>query len=815
MWHPACYALGKNNKLMWRNYFITAMRNIKSRQVPSFIIVIGLVAGLTVSFLIMLTLHHELSYEETHQKAKRVYRITAHYKMWDQHSGGMSYMMKDQVLGTIPGIENSARFATLGNVTLNPDKNPLNVENAYYAESEVFDLFTVELLSGTPEALDKENQVLLSKSRAEQLFPASNPLGKQINVRPEGDTTLIMNVAGVYKDLPSNTVFRPEILMNLSACWARIANSMVSTRQMSTEQVIHYLKTRPRRGLFHTYILARPTASASQIETAIHDEMVKHLPEHYKMAYQAIPLKNVLFESSNIQNNHFTPGNAKILFIFGAVALAVLLIASLNFIILNLAAQSYRTREIGLRKVMGATAPNIRKQLIMEALLLSLLSTPFALILTEQFLPVLNAFLDKTIEIDYTGDLPLFAGFLMVSILVGIIPGFIISLKTSKTNPAVIFRGQMTAGKSRNYFQKGLIVFQFIIFIILLVSTFVIRKQLHYAKQEHLPAKNSYVLQLELKPSAQESHYKTLKQKIAQIPGVEDISGTVWTPPSNNDLNINIEHPKTGEEINFHGLWVDSRFTAMMEIELLQGEGFWHPEQNYNNKVLINQKAAEKLGFDNPLGKNLKFGTVAGVTEDFHIKSLYEPIPPLMLIHKPDIANNLLVKINRNALRTAMQHIKDTWRETTGNAPVQYSFHEDLVNQLYSKEQKEARLLTLFSLITVLIAAMGLFGVNMYNARQRTKEIGIRKVLGAKAFSIWGIFIKNVVVYALLALCIAIPAGYYIMQQWLSNFRFQTHIPLWIFAASGAITLLVAIATITYHTMKTANSNPVHALRDE
>jgi len=807
---------------MLKNYIKIALRNFRNSKGYSFINLLGLATGMICCLLVFFYIRDELSYDRAPENANRIFRMVMDFETPDRgliQTARTPPPWAPAMMEEIPEIESFVRFKTplvswlIGNDAA--DKR-FHESGFYFADASVFEMFDYRLLQGDPRtALKEPNTLVLTESAAKKYFGDKNPMGEILRA----DNTYDLEVTGVMQDPPSNSHIRFDILASFDT--------------LSVLPIYgggEYATFR-RTGLFpdiYTYIRLAEGTRSEDIERKMPEFIQKHLGRqidrrNLKLTPGFQPLTRIHLHS-HLDAEMRANSDFRYIYIFAAVALFILLIACINFMNLATARSAGRAREVGLRKVIGATKQQLVFQFLGESILMALLAMGLALGLTALLLPAFNALSGKDLGFTLMNG-GTFSMIIGIACFVGFLSGSYPSFYLSAFQPAEAVReGRKT--KSANLFlRKALVIFQFSVSVVFIIGTAVVSRQLHYVQNTRLGFDKRNVLILPMGDPRARQIYHSFKDRVLTNPNVTAVTGADSLP--GGLINILIFRPDgvpAGQEVTMENVFVDHDFLEVLGIELVAGRSFSREyPTDAASAFILNESAVKQLGWEeDPLGKRIviqgfKQGNVIGVVEDFHMKSLHQRIEPLVIqiAPDPDQLHYLALRIIPGDLSRTLESIETSWRAVYPYDPFNYSFLEQDFNRLYRSEELRGRVFAAFALLTIFIACLGLLGLASFTAEQRTKEIGIRKVLGASVPSIMRLLSREFVILVLTATVIAWPLAFVVMRHWLRNFAYRTGMPLWIYPASTVIAVGIALLTVGYQALKASLANPADTLRTE
>lgn len=802
---------------MLRNYIKVAFRNILKHKGYYFINVVGLSIGIVCFVLITLFIQDELSYDRYHEKADRIYRAGVQ-AVWadNEFHGAVSPAPFSKTLVTeFPEVEASTRLRRFGFPVIRYKDKAFSEERWYWADGTFFDVFSVPLLQGDPKtALVEPNSVVITESMARKYFGNEDPLGKSLN----SDNRRDYHITGVIEDVPHNSHVHYDFLA-----------SFISIENGSDQNWVS--------NNFTTYFVLREGVSHKEFETKLELLVDKYVGPQLEtvfgstidelaasggfIKYFVTPLTDIHLHS-HLRFEHEPNSDIAYVYIFTVVAFAILLIACVNFVNLATARSATRAKEVGVRKAVGSSRSQLIRQFLAETIVLSFLAILVALPIIQFLLPFFNTVTGKNLTIPYlanTSTIPLLIG---LALVVGLLAGIYPSLFLSSFNPVTVLKGESEGQRKRSWLRNLLVVFQFSVSIVLIIGTLVVYRQLSYIQNKNLGFNKDQVVIIkktddlgqEIRPFKQE----LLKHsRIISASNSSNMIGDFF----GDSLYRQIDQPKERNQLIWR-LWTDPDYAETYEIHLKQGRYFSPYQQEGQREVVLNESGAEILRYDDPVGQKIidmdgREYTIIGVVEDFHFESLHKPLNPL-IIHPfgpKGFGRYMSLRVNAENMPETLASMKKTWQKYSGGQAFEYEFFDDHFAAIYSNEEKTGKVFFSFSLLAILIASMGLFGLTAFITQQKTKEIGIRKVLGASIPGLMFLFMKQFTRWVLVANIIAWPLAYLAMNRWLQNFAFRTSIGVEIFVLSATVALVISLLTVSFQSIRAAIANPVDSLRYE
>lgn len=807
---------------MLKNYLKIAYRNLVKNKIYTGINILGLTLGLTCCLLIFLQVREELSYDKFWENQKNIYRVALeriypdHVNFYAIIPDGFSEVFKNE----IPEVEEATRIFSFGDFvsTVEVEEDVYEEKLVAMADSNFFQLFPVKLLVGDLQtALYKTNGVVLNETLAQKYFGKTDVLGQLLKLNGQD-----MEITGVMQDLPTNTHFSFEILGTTAGQEFNQDPNYASFSAMT------YLKAQPETSPEKIESSIPPLVkkyAAGQIERGTGVNYDDYIAAGNGYRYFLQPLGDIHL-TSRLQAEMKANGDIRYVYIFISIAFFILLIASVNFINLATARSSERAREVGVRKAMGSDRGQLITQFLMEAVLLVVISLLLSVLLASLILPFFNDLAQKNLSLSGPMLQELLPWLLGMGIFVALVAGYYPAFQISKMHAVEIMKGRLTTSSKGQFLRNGLVVFQFTISICLIAGTFVIQRQIKFIQTKNLGFQRENVVVINR--FGQLENPETFRKEVLKVPGVLE-AGSTSTMPGNSFFGVQFTPEGKSEVLTGKGFIADDFFLQAMKIQIKEGRTF-EEERNDSTSVILNQAAVHAFGLGDALGKkiystanidgeqvNVPY-TVIGVTDDFHFESLHLPITPLAIFSNESpvgFQNFLAVKISGENPQATVEDLEALWDRFGQNQPFSFSFLEGNLQRQYLNEQISGKILAAFSLLAILIACIGLFGLAAYIAFQKTKEIGVRKVLGASTSGLVWMLTTNFSKLVLMAFVLGTPIAYWAMNEWLKSFAYQTTLSPWIFLLAGLITLIIALLTVSYQAFSAARANPVKSLKTE
>jgi len=811
---------------MLKNYLKVAWRNLLKNKTFSLINITGLASGLACFILIALYVADELSYDRFNEKAIRIYRVNSDIVFGGNklHLAVASDPMGEALKKDYPQVEEYVRFYTSsGSKLIKKGDQFINENDVAHADSTLFNVFTLPVIAGDSKtALNEPNTVVISESAAKKYFGATDVLGKSIETDDNGGT--LYKITAVMKDIPHNSHFNFSMIFSMD-------NVQYQWGQFLSHNHQTYLLLKPGTDYkafeknFPQFIDRYVVPQAAQfMEIKSMEEFEK---AGNKLEYSLIPLTDIHLHSDRTVEMGVN-GNIQYVYIFSVIALVVLILACINFMNLSTARSAARAKEVGIRKVVGSEKRYLVRQFLTESILTTVLSTALAISIAALCMPWFNNLSAKELHISDILQPKYLSVLIALPIVVGLLAGMYPAFVLSSFNPIVVLKGKLSGGLKRSNLRNVLVVGQFTMSIFLIAATIIVFRQLNYIQTKKLGFNKDQMLIV--RTGALDNKRDAFKEEVSKLPGVKASTYAGFLPVSGysrNDVSFSKSSAMTADNSVNMQVWdISHDYIPVMEMEMVKGRNFSKEFGTDSNATIINETAARLLGWDNPLGKKLytffqdQVGTklidreVIGVVRNFHFESMKENIGPLCF----RLANNswtTAFKVNTSDIKQLVSTIESKWKTMAPGKPFSYQFMDEAFDSMYRIEQRTGKLGLTLAIIAIVIACLGLFGLAMYTAEQRVKEIGVRKVLGATITDVVSMLSKDFMLLVLIASALAIPLAWWAMNKWLQDFAFRINIGWWIFVAAGIIALLIALVTVSSQAVKAALANPVKSLRTE
>jgi putative ABC transport system permease protein len=790
---------------MLKNYLKSAMQFIRHNKIFAGINLTGLSIALAASFIMLLFVINELSFNKSHKNIKKVYRVLNYYVDFKQIQSGTPYILATALKDEFPQIEKSVKVRYLRGFSLKYNEEIITVNDAIATDSDIFNIFTIPLLSGSADKnlLDDLNSIVLSNDLAKKVFPGQNPVGKEI-IGLVNNTEKVFMVKGVFKDLPENSTFRTQCLLNSKWTLEPINKSFGITNA----------EVNWTMNFWNTWVLLSKDCDVKTLEKQFREFEVKNISEKPGYQYSLQNLGDVYLGSEDVGNSGIT-GNRNNVRLFSAIAFLIILVAAINYIILSTAVSTGRRLEIGIRKTFGAINRSIKNQLLSESILLALIVLPIALVLMRIALPYAGKLFQTKLSIISSNFVVYISVYLALTIIIGVVSGLYTSSYLSGLKVMDILKSNPHTGKKKQVFRSILIILQLIIFCSFVSGTLIIRSQYKYAINKDPGYFNRDILFIEL--GRDFKGYSAYINSIKSNPNIIMAGGVMDGLPMQGSASFMYPHftDKT-LKVKIEGLAVDYNFVETMGIKVLKGREFSQDfGSDLGQSVMLNEEAVKQLGITDPIGKPIGNQTIIGIVKDFNLHSIHSDIPPMMIDMTDKYIQQVAVHYKPETLASILPMLESEWKKAAPDRPFRFETIEDMIKNIYSTERNLSTIVSIFALFTLLIAALGLFGLTLFVARSRIKEIGIKKAFGSSERSIIYSFLRSNLILVLVAALLSVPVTLYVMTKWLNNFAFKASINWWVFVISFLVAAVVVLLTVFIHSYKASRINPVKALRYE
>ncbi len=783
------------------NYLKIAFRNIRRHKGYSFINIAGLAIGMAICILILLWVQDEINFDRFHENAENIYRVN----MIDARFGVVwpivSIPVGPGIKQEFPDVIDSTRVRSFSGLVTREEKKYDEV--GAYADPSFFEIFSFPFVKGDSKtALSAPSSIVISQEMARKFFSEENPLGKNLKL----NNALDLTVTGIIKDMPQNSHINFDFLVPFDIF------------EKNDREPSHW-------GRFQvtTYVVLQDGAPFEELENKIAGLLQQHnVGEGPKLGLEPITRIHLYARDGG--------GDIRYVYVFSIIAVFILVIACINFMNLTTARSSTRAKEVGMRKVTGAQRADLIKQFMGESVLFSFMALVLATILVILLLPAFNKLASKQLVLISLGNWSIVVGFVAIALFTGLLAGSYPALFLSSFKPVNILTGSLipvTGGTKKTVFRKALVVLQFSISIFLIISTFVIFKQLHFIRNRNLGYQKEHVISLPLRGTAAQQ-YEAFKSELLQDSRILHVAAASEVPILIYYLHMGYdwEGKDPEKESRMNELLVDHDFIETMNMTVVQGRGFSKDYATDTSEAyIVNEAAVKAMEIASPVGKRffapthsgMREGTIIGVVKDFHFRPLHDEIDPLVMFIAPNKFRYLCIRVKSDIsdLPGTLGYIENIWQKFAPNFPFTYGFLDETFDRLYRSEQKTGSVFSYFTYLAIFISCLGLFGLAAQMTEMRTKEIGIRKVLGASVSGITLLLSKDFMIWVVVANVVAWPTAYFAMNKWLQNFAYRTSIGIDVFFMSGLLAFVVALITVSFQSIKAAIADPVDSLRYE
>ncbi len=796
--------------IMLKNYFKITLRIVKQHKEYSFINIAGLALGIACCLLILFWVQDELSFDRFHQNADHLYRIIEdlNFEGKTLHIARTPSAVGPALLEEIPEVVNSGIYLPAPSLLVTHGENNFYENGVAFASPSFLEMFTFPYIKGNQDsALEDLSSVVITTDVADKYFNKEDPLDKILRINNKYDFI----VRGVIENVPRNSHLKFDFLLPFQALENMPEDAGIRWRPVIENWGVNF---------YFTYI---QVAEQTDIH-ALDNKIVNFIEEHSSITSTKLhvqPIKKIHLHSNlvaDVEDN----GSIKHVYIFSIIAFFVLFIACINFMNLTTAYAARRAKEVGMRKISGAKRGQIINQFLEESISLSFFSLIFAICIVLVFLPAFNSLSGKELAFDTANSVSIFFIIIVITATTGILAGSYPAFFLSSFQPINILRSSGKSGQRKMVFRRFLVIVQFSLSIFLIIATFVVHDQLHFIQNSPLGFERDHVVSIRLRGETAQ-YFPSVKNELLKNPNILGVTAA-------NQLPTHIIYSITGaywegkdpkDEVLFHFITVDYDFIQTLNLQLVEGRAFSKEFQSDQTaSFILNEKAAKYIGKESTVGESFSFygrkGEIIGVVKNFHFDNFYNEIKPLVLLYEaPSSDNFLIAKISADNISENLAFMEEAWSKTVPFYPFELNFLDEVFNRQYQSEKRMGRLFNSFTFLSLFIASLGLFGLVSFIANQRTKEIGIRRVVGASVADIVKILTREFALLVAVANIIAWPAAYYFMSQWLDNFAFRTHMQMWMFLFSAAIVFIIAFLSVSYKTINAAKANPVDSLRYE
>ncbi len=794
---------------MLRNYFLINIRNFIRHWSYSIINLLGLTIGLTAVIIIMIYVFHEFSYDRFHKEPESIYRIVTDINMaGNEQSFALTQTpLPPEINRRYPEITSYTRiYRPWNSILVAKEDQKFYEKKLIYADSGFFKTFDFKLLQGNPDILlNRPYTLVLTQSMAKKYFGNQDPVGKTLSINNRHD----YEIMGIMEDPPSNSHFSFSAILSFSTFYEGSSAKWMNV----WEGNINYFG----------YIRVRPGTSVDELEKKVNETVQEKAGQAFNdygfTLYSHLQPITDIHLKSDFEYDIQPHGNITNVYVFIVIAFVILIIAAINFMNLSTARSANRAREVGIRKVNGARKRMLVLQYISESVIYSLMAFILALVLTEFLLPGFSRLINRELHFSISQNAKYFLVFLFISISIGIAAGLYPAFYLSNFKAIKVLKGEVTRGKSGVFFRNVLVVVQFTISVVLIIGTIIVFQQISYINNKDLGFNHESVIIVPLRNNDLTRDYKSVKERIEKIPGV--IGSTASQNFLGNEFSGNAYRFKgmaPNENILMNFIDVDDEYIDLFEMRIKKGRDFSEEFGTDKDAVLMNEVAVKYSGLENPVGEFLwgpdsSKKEIIGVVENFHFGSLHKNIEPLIIAHDPNRFNYLNIKLENSKLKETLDKLSTEWQIIDPDRPFDYFFLETSFEEMYQEEKRLGSTYFYFSLLAIIIALLGLFGLSSFITEQRTREISIRKVLGASSKIIVLNLSSGFMLLVMISNLIAWPSAWFLMKNWLDNFAYRIELNPWPFIAATLLSLLISFLTVSVQSYKASVANPANQLR--
>ncbi len=805
---------------MFTNYLKITLRNLFRNKLYTFINIFGLAIGLAACLMIYIWVQDELSYDRFHQKAERIYRVERKvdfrevHSQWPITSGPYGpALARDYV-----EVENFARLDR-NELSMKDHTNTFHRQNLIFTDNSVFEVFDFRLEEGDPRtALDQPRSLVLTRAQAIKYFGTDDVIGRSLTVDWDEQMT-DFQITGILEEVPHNSHVHFDMLASIST--------------YSDERLTPWFNN-----FIHTYVLLKEGASAEDLEKKLSAFLTKYMAADFTAFLGPEADINDVFQlkMNPLLNIHLHPaeqfeiepqGSMTSVYIFSMIAILILIIACINFMNLSTARANKRSKEVGIRKTIGAYKHQLWRQFLSESVLLAFIALILAVLLIKVFIPVFNVIANKSLS---TGLLYLPENLIIligITLVTGLLAGLYPAFYLTAFEPAKVLKGSALSGTGKSAFRRSMAVLQFVISITLIIGTLIIYKQMKYIQNKSLGFDKENVVLITTESNTVRQNIDFFRNILKDNARILSVGASSNVPGSSMFSDTVFKRGDSDELYNLTYMATDYEFVDTYKFRVIRGRQFSKEfSTDIQGAVMINEAAAKEIGYtpEEAVGKKLNRatspeeyieGTIVGVLEDFHFKSLHRIIEPFLLMLNFEYIGIISVRIQPGDVRGTLDFIRQKWVETFPEEEFEYSFLDDRINLLYESDGKMRNIFLVFSILSIFVACLGLFGLAAFTAQERTKEMGVRKVLGASEINVFVLLSKEFTKWVFLANIIAWPVAYFVMTRWLQNFAYRMNMGLWPFVLAAVLAFMIALMTVSYQSIKAALTDPVDSLRYE
>jgi putative ABC transport system permease protein len=806
---------------MFTNYLKITLRNLFRNRLYTFINIFGLAIGLAACLMIYLWVQDELSYDRFHKNSSRIYRVERKFDFRDMHgqAPNTSGPYGPALVGDYPELENFVRI-DIDEYSIKDFKNIFHRQELALADRSLFEVFDFRLEEGDPEtALALPKSIVLTREQAKRYFGEDDVLGKSLTVDWNRELT-DFQVTGILEEVPHNSHIRFDIVFSIST--------------YRDESMTPWFNN-----FLYTYVLLNEEVSPDEMEKKLSVFLTKYMAADFAAFLGPEVDINDVFQlkMTPLVSIHLNPaeqfeiapqGSMTSVYIFSMIAILILIIACINFMNLSTARANKRAKEVGIRKTVGAYKDQLWRQFLSESVLLAFIALILAILLIRLFIPVFNTLSSKSLYVGLLMMSPNWLILLGLTIATGVLAGLYPAFYLTAFEPAKVLKGSVLSGRGKSVFRRSMAVLQFVISITLIIGTLIIYKQMEYIQNKSLGFDKENVVLITTESNAVRKNIDFFRNTLKDDARIISVAGSSTVPGSAMFGDTVFKRGDSDEVYNLIFMRTDYDFVDTYKLRMVQGRQFSREfGTDIQEAVLINEAATREIGLspEEAIGKDLYMATsakgdfekntIVGVVEDFHFKSMHRIIEPFVIVLAPEMIRIISVRIQPGDVRGTLSFIQQKWTAIFPEEEFEYSFLDDRINLLYESEGKMRQIFLVFSTLSIFVACLGLFGLAAFTAQERTKEMGVRKVLGASEVNVFVLLSKEFTKWVLVANIIAWPVAYYVMTKWLQNFAYRMNMGVWPFMLAALLGFVIALLTVSYQSIKAALTNPVDSLRYE
>ncbi len=788
---------------MVKNYLKSALRFLKRNKLFTGINIVGLSLALAASFIILLFIINEFSYNNCFKNRKQIYRVNNYFVEFKNTMAGTPYVMAGALKDEIPQIKYATRTRPMRGFRIKLKDEFIPVRLAIATDSEIFDIFDLQLTGNKENILSEMNSIVLSQKQANKFFPDESPIGKEVVALTNGEEKVFV-VKGVFEDIPVNSTFRADCFINSKWTLAPINQAFRADNA----------ETNWNFDFWNTWVILDKNMEAGSVEEQFKSLETKVFGAKPAHNYSLQNLSDIYLRSEDVMNSGMA-GSMKNIRIFSAIAILIIIVAAFNYIILSTAVSTGRAKEIGIRKSNGASSGSIRKQLLNESVILTILVLPLALLLAWLGKPYAEDLFQTKLLVISSNIIIYVLVYVTLTLLIGLASGLYTSSYLSRLSVINILKNTIHTGRRKSSVRFTLIVIQLVIFCSFVSGTLIIRSQYKFALEKDPGYHKENILLFDMGRGFQ--NYSAFINSVQSYPNVVSAGGGMDNLPMLGSMMTMYDHfqDKT-QKVKVEGMAVDYDFLETMGITILEGRSFSREfGTDLKSACILNETAVKQLGIEDPIGKKLGGKTIIGVAKDFNLHSIHNDIPPISIDMTDKYIHELAIRYKAGTLNTLLPLLEKEWKKVAPDRPFNYTTIEQLIESIYSSEKNLSVIISIFALFSMVIASFGLFGLTLYVAKARTKEIGIKKVFGSSEKGIVFSFLRTNFIMVVIASIFSVPVTILIMNRWLNNFAYKTNIAWWVFAIAFVVATTVVLTTVLFHSYRASRINPVEALKYE